>query len=526
MLQVRELKKNSKLLKTMITDVESEVVVQKETILKDTMLQVRELSKSMAVKNIQKTQEVTIQQMMEEIKKHKVNIEKTFKKSISIMEQGIEKSKEERLQQNEKLAKKMSQLTEKMEKSDEATGEAKLLIERMDKSMQDVTVSVQEGQAQLEEHENEVAALKKQLTNAVDQMEKMESEMVSPEQLESLETLIQKVASESSTVEIKIEKATKSREADVEALKKRVTDNEEAIDMAESDVASASDDIDGMMQIAKEINSQQNGIVDEAVKNVLDEVAIMVQQTTKEVAKKQMQKAEEDAEIMVGVMQESSKKLETKLEKETKAREKQDKEIIGLQSKISELMVQLESKTTDNTVEEVETMVSVMQEKIRKEKGERSKSEKEIQLMREEMSMMQLEMNKEKEIIETWITNEEVIDKHFAEVNAVEVREEAEESAAANEKMLQETKAKMQSIVSKFDKKMEADQKKRLEHETAVNLLQGQTRELFERSAANSQRISALEEKCSAKVDELKKAINGLATRLQVSQTSSGGDLT
>jgi len=253
-----------------------------------------------------------------------------------------------------------------------------------------------------------------------------------------------------------------------------------------------------------------------------------VQQTTKEVAKKQMQKAEEDAEIMVGVMQESSKKLETKLEKETKAREKQDKEIIGLQSKISELMVQLESKTTDNTVEEVETMVSVMQEKIRKEKVERSKSEKEIQLMREEMSMMQLEMNKEKEIIETWITNEEVIDKHFAEVNAVEVREEAEESAAANEKMLQETKAKMakmQSIVSKFDKKMEADQKKRLEHETAVNLLQGQTRELFERSAANSQRISALEEKCSAKVDELKKAINGLATRLQVSQTSSGGDL-
>merc|ERR1719399_2191296 len=129
-------------------------------------------------------------------------------------------------------------------------------------------------------------------------------------------------------------------------------------------------------------------------------------------------------------MQQSSKKLETKLEKETKAREKQDKEIIGLQSKISELMVQLESKTTDNTVEEVETMVSVMQEKIRKEKVERSKSEKEIQLMREEMSMMQLEMNKEKEIIETWITNEEVIDKHFAEVNAVEVREEAEESAA------------------------------------------------------------------------------------------------
>merc|ERR1719387_1686159 len=63
------LKKNSKLLKTMITDVESEVVVQKETILKDTMLQVRELSKSMAVKNIKKTQEVTIQQMMEEIKK-------------------------------------------------------------------------------------------------------------------------------------------------------------------------------------------------------------------------------------------------------------------------------------------------------------------------------------------------------------------------------------------------------------------------------------------------------------------------
>merc|ERR1719335_639844 len=381
MLQVRELKKNSKLLKTMITDVESEVVVQKETILKDTMLQVRELSKSMAVKNIQKTQEVTIQQMMEEIKKHKVNIEKTFKKSISIMEQGIEKSKEERIQQNEKLAKKMSQLTEKMEKSDEATGEAKLLIERMDKSMQDVTVSVQEGQAQLEEHENEVAALKKQLTNAVDQMEKMESEMVSPEQLESLETLIQKVASESSTVEIKIEKATKSREAAVEALKKRVTDNEEAINMAEEDVASASDDIEGMMQIAKEINSQQNGIVDEAVKNVMDEVAIMVQQTTKEAAQQQMKKAEDDADLMVGVMVKSSQKLEKKLEQETKAREKH---------------------------------------------------EKEIELMREEMQMMQLEMNKEKEIIETWIANEEVIDKHFTEIKTVEVHEGAEESAAEN----------------------------------------------------------------------------------------------
>merc|ERR1719161_2622297 len=215
--------------------------------------------------------------------------------------------------------------------------------------------------------------------------------MVSQEELSEMQ-LIQEVTSKAGTVEAKIEKATQQRQVEVDALEKRVTANEDSIVKIKEDIELAHEDVDEMMQILKEVNAAQQEIADGAVNKVLENVAVMVQKTTKEAAKDQMEKAKEDAEIMVGTIQKNSQKLEEKLSKETKAREKQDNEIAALQSKVSELMVQLEQKTSEETTNEVESMVSVIQEKIRKEKTERFRSEKEITLMREEMAKMQTEI--------------------------------------------------------------------------------------------------------------------------------------
>merc|ERR1719387_339320 len=189
------------------------------------------------------------------------------------------------------------------------------MSERLEKSMKEISVSVAKSQKEQEAQTREVLALREKVTVAIEQMEQMEGDMVSQEELSEMQQLIQEVTSKAGTVEAKIEKA------------------------------------------------------------------------------------KEDAEIMVGTIQKNSQKLEEKLSKETKAREKQDKEIAALQSKVSELMVQLEQKISEETTNEVESMVSVIQEKIRKEKTERFRSEKEITLMREEMAKMQTEIHREKNIV-------------------------------------------------------------------------------------------------------------------------------
>merc|ERR1719310_1409681 len=130
-------------------------------------------------------------------------------------------------------------------------------------------------------------------------------------------------------------------------------------------------------------------------------------------------------------------------------------------------MVQLEQKTSEETTNEVESMVSVIQEKIRKEKTERFRSEKEITLMREEMAKMQTEIHREKDIVENWVHNTEIIDKYFTEITDIE-----------NVQMLKETElqmAKMDEVMKKFDAKMKVDKDKRFESETALKLLQDQT---------------------------------------------------
>merc|ERR1719235_680488 len=137
--------------------------------------------------------------------------------------------------------------------------------------MHEVTESVEKGQKEQEEQEIMVQSLQKKLSKAVGKLDKMESDMISPDELQKLEVLINKVTSKAEAVETKIEKASSQRQADVEAIEKRITENEVAIDEAEESLDGADQDIQGMIEIMAEVSEAQKGIVDEAVKKTLEE---------------------------------------------------------------------------------------------------------------------------------------------------------------------------------------------------------------------------------------------------------------
>merc|ERR1719316_1734023 len=121
---------------------------------------------------------------MKTITSHKQQVKKTMEKSIILIEEGIEKNKEEAKVNSEKLSKRMTELTEKMEKSDAKAGESKLMMERLEKSMTEINVSVEKSQKQHAQTEKEVAALRRKLVKATEEMDQMENDMVGQANIE------------------------------------------------------------------------------------------------------------------------------------------------------------------------------------------------------------------------------------------------------------------------------------------------------------------------------------------------------
>merc|ERR1719375_310701 len=104
----------------MISQVQTDMVTQKETVLKETMLQVNEIVKSSQTQTIEQAKQLSMSEMMKAIEEHKGEVRKQMDKTVSIMKQGIKKSQEEQKLNKEKMAKRMAAIEKKMESGDEA----------------------------------------------------------------------------------------------------------------------------------------------------------------------------------------------------------------------------------------------------------------------------------------------------------------------------------------------------------------------------------------------------------------------
>merc|ERR1719235_1183411 len=134
--------------------------------------------------------------------------------------------------------------------------------------MMEVNENIEEGRKVAEEQEKEVLALEQTIGKAMGKLTQMEGDMVSQEEMEKLEVFIQKVTSKAGTVEEKIERAAQKREADISALKKRVTDNEDHIDEVDESLSDIDMDIASMVEIMQEVDAAQKNVADDVTKKV------------------------------------------------------------------------------------------------------------------------------------------------------------------------------------------------------------------------------------------------------------------
>lgn len=400
------------------------------------------------------------------------------------------------------------------------------MVENFEESLTILRETVTEGQKKEKEHEGEMEDLQKQLQEALKKLQTMEEDMVDPETMDELEGFILRVNAQVHSVSKKIERETAQREAAVKAVVDRVLDNEAALEDVEDSLAGIDSDLESMTGIMKDIVEQQSEVEDKAVKAALGEVANLVEKTTDKVVKIHMEKVKEETSTIVTEIKGSVTKLEDKLKEEQGKRQKSDKKIANLQNQVSVLSVQLEQKADDATLQKVEDMVSVLETQIRSEKRTRAKSEQEVILMREKMSKLEEKMSKEKDVIEHYVTEVNMIETVVTEIHQVETRVETNKTQELMIQQALDEVTKVQTYINSINQKLLLDERQRLESEATLELLSKETRTLFQRVVQNTQRIENLEAQVSEKFEGLKRAVDEVSIRLQVSEQSSRQDLT
>merc|ERR1719379_2101544 len=424
-------------------------------------------------------------EMMKAIEEHKSEVKKSLNKTVLIMKQGIAKSEKEQKANAEKMKKRMAEIEKRMEKGDEAAGKNKEMIEQLQRSMVEITESVEMGQEQQKKAEKELAALQEQIEG---NLENMEKNMVTADQMDELQGIVLKVNSKVGSIEAEIDREASQREADMESISKRVTANEEELDATEEALDSVDSDIGTLAEIMADISAAQKDIKDEAVRKVMEEVSATIKETTKKATEEKLKEVEEEADLMVGSISKGNAAVEEKLKKEKGERSKQDKKIQMLQSQVSALLVQLEQKSDEKTVTETEEMVTVLQEQIRKQKSERSHTETEILLMKQEMQKMEEKIAKEENVVEHYYSEMHTIEEYYNEIHQTSTRtetniEQQEQINAAQSKI-----KNMKTIMSSFNEKMKEDEEARMASQRAMSALQEQTRSLFQKTTMNAQR--------------------------------------
>merc|ERR1719399_58909 len=163
---------------------------------------------------------------------------------------------------------------------------------------------------------------------------------------------------------------------------------------------------------------------------------------------------------------------------------------------------------------------------MRHKKEERIRSEREMMLMKSQMSELYKKMISEKKVIERTYEEFHVIERHHHQIvtNEVRVVQDPAQKAA-----IQHTLDKISSF-EKYMKsfghqisKAEAAQKA---SDELLSSLQKESKSLFLKSVENSQRITSLEGEIEAKFEELQSEVSKVSVQLQVSEQSSRGDLT
>merc|ERR1719217_1827404 len=146
--------------------------------------------------------------------------------------------------------------------------------------------------------------------------------------------------------------------------------------------------------------------------------------------------------------------------------------------------------------------------------------------MRQEMQKMEEKIAKEESVIEHYESHILTVEEYYNEVHEIETRVETNVEQQKQIDAAQSKVKSMQMRMASFNEMMQESEKSRMQSEASMNMLQENTRSLFQKSTANAQKISQVEEHCGAKIQALKEELSGVSVRLSVSSKSSRQDLT
>jgi hypothetical protein len=261
-------------------------------------------------------------------------------------------------------------------------------------------------------------------------------------------------------------------------------------------------------------------------KEALAAVQGMVKETTSTLIEENMEKVKSETKEMISQVEKTVTTLQKAMESEQAKREKADEQINVLRQKVVSLTNSLDQKADASTVEQISKTVGMIQSTISIHKERTLSSEKEMTMIKQAMvTLFRRTQTKEKEVKHC----KEVHEVHH--VHHVHKVESTERITAVSKRVTQVEAAasaqisKLSSYITKVKAKLEADEAARLKSDASLRILQEQTMSLFEKVAANSDKVSALDAKITERIESLTSMLNEISIKMQVSEQSSKQDL-
>jgi chromosome segregation ATPase len=309
----------------MIIEVESELVVQKTSTMKETMIQVRELLVVAQKEAVAEAKEVSVSEMMEHISSVKTSVEKKLERAVTKLKDGMKESSKEQKERQDRMEERMTKIKETVVTMKETSSETNVIVKEMQGGMRELKESVDISKKQNAQHEKDANELTRRLEQSLKRITKVENNMVDISALEDLQGLVMDANSKVSTISSRLDKEIEERESAVKSVTKRITANEEHLIEIEDSLSATDKDLHEVAEIMKEMRVDQSKIKDESVKAALKSVSSLVKETTEKVVETQLVKVREETSELSKQFKSSVTKLKKEMTSEQSTRQESDK---------------------------------------------------------------------------------------------------------------------------------------------------------------------------------------------------------
>merc|ERR1719443_2155502 len=235
-------------MKEMVTQVSADLVVQKETVMKETMRKAQELVKQSQLAIMEEVKGASMREMMEHIEEHRIKVRQELQKTVTVLQEGIQKDAEEQKRSSEKMSSRVDLLVGRLAKRDKAAGKAKEQLQQLEDSVAEVKETVKQGEKQRAKHSKDAAKLKNQIEKMLGQIDATKDKMADADSISELQSFILKVSSKVNTASEQIDQEVADRQKSLEGIAERVTANEEHVEQITDDLDMTDEDIGSLAE--------------------------------------------------------------------------------------------------------------------------------------------------------------------------------------------------------------------------------------------------------------------------------------